>query len=83
MNAVALAATIPPALSTSLGCAVLLRRPIFCLADGTRALGLSLQQGRGDIITLPDAKVAGMARAHPIATVVVDAADQQSLGFAA
>src|SRR6266436_3498574 len=51
--------------------------------DGTRALGLSLQQGRGDIITVPDAKLAGMAWAHPIATVVVDAADQQSLGFGA
>ena len=32
---------------------------------------------------VPDALLAGMARAHSIATVVIDATDQQRLGFGA
>jgi hypothetical protein len=44
-------------------------------ADGAGLLGSSLQQGRRDVIAVADAPFADMARAHPVAAIIEDAAD--------
>src|SRR5262249_11085967 len=40
---------------------------------------LSLDQGRGDIVTVPRRALAAVARAHTIAAIIEDAAHEQSL----
>ena len=43
-------------------------------ADGAGLLGPALQQCRRDVIAVLDASLAGMARAHPMAAIIEDAA---------
>jgi hypothetical protein len=44
--------------------------------DRSGALSLSLDQGRGDIILIPEALLTGMTWHHSISTAVKDAAGQ-------
>src|SRR6516165_4492277 len=44
-------------------------------------LGGTLEEGRGQIVSVFDAPLAGMARAHAVAAIIEEAADQQTLGF--
>ena len=45
------------------------------------ALGLALEQGGRQIVAVLDAALADVARAHAVAAVIEDAADQQRLGL--
>ena len=45
-------------------------------SHGSGTPGLSMQKGGRDVVPIPDAKLAGMARAHSVAAVVIDATDQ-------
>jgi hypothetical protein len=44
-------------------------------ANGSGTPGLAVEKGRRDVIPIPDTKFAGVARAHSVATVVIDAAN--------
>ena len=49
-------------------------------AHRSRARGGALQKSRRQIVTVLDTALTRMARGHPIAAVIEDAASQQSLG---
>ena len=50
-------------------------------ADGSGLCPLTLHEGCGDIVPILDAVLSRVARAHAIAAIVEDAADQQGLGL--
>src|SRR6516162_1558876 len=43
--------------------------------------GGTLEEDRRQVVSVFDVTLAGMARAHAVATVIEEAADQQPLGF--
>ena len=44
-------------------------------------LGGTLEEGGRQVVSVFDLTLAGMARAHAVAAVIKEAADQQTLGF--
>src|SRR5438046_2464097 len=54
-----------------------------CRALATGTLSPAVKHGRRDVIAILDASLADMARAHAVATVVIDATDQQGFGLVA
>src|SRR5260370_16134809 len=52
-------------------------------AHAAGTLRPAVEQGRREVIAILDASLADMARAHAVATVVIDATDQQGFGLVA
>jgi hypothetical protein len=52
-------------------------------AHGSGTPRLPMQQGRRDVISISDAKLTGMAGAHSVAAVIIDAIDQECVRFGA
>ena len=48
-------------------------------ADGAGLLGPSLRQSRREVVPVLDGPFADMARAHPVAAIINDAAQQEGL----